>query len=219
MITNTKAEELTVLSDAISDYVSEKTVEELMDLKIKDDYHILSRGSPDSDIMIVWPRPDNSEVCWGERDNSHTSRACTGPDSYALRKAIINSFGKDDRVFYLNLVPFMSLGDIDYTKETILKMRWIYERAVEIVRPKLICIVGFDAFHTLIANCDKLKYWELVKDSTPLYSEEDCIYYLPLEHPKNTIEEEKIKTTKYTNSAFRKIYARKAIYTRENSNE
>jgi len=165
-------------------------------------HFILYEGNIDAKIMAVQMHPDRCEASWAINENTHTKYVCFGPAGNLLRRTIKRNKIPAEKVLYVNLVPFFPLGGTCFNKENIDNFRWILDRIIEIIEPKIMLSLGIDVFRAIIGDTDVQQFYKYIHTNTVL--DYNGISIIPLENPAKVDGDNSRRDTHFFES-FRRL--------------
>jgi len=178
-MTSEKITKLESLSEVIKDSFENYST----GCRIGSPHYILYAGNIDSKIMVVQTHPDNAELNWAMRHDTHKDYVCTGPGGHTFKSAAAKAgFNPDKDFVYVNIIPFYPMAGTMYPPAVVDKMLWIFQSLLEILQPKAIISLGYDAFNIIVGGEDKIVFEQIIGKVQPHSTHN----YLTLEDVENT---------------------------------
>lgn len=200
----TNLEQLQTLSDAISDQMEDK--EFGRSLGIEDDHHVLYSGNPESKILAVQMYPDKSELTFALRENIHNKYVFTGLYGSKFKEHAKNAgFDVYNDLFYTNIIPFYPMAGTDLSHKNIVRLIWIFDGIMNIIKPKIIITLGYNAFNVVRGgSVDQIKFKHILKSRKLIYPLNNNEYVIAPLSDENSKERSfySILNTLYINQSY-----------------
>lgn len=203
-----KTGQLEALNDRILETIGDYQNREY---RVADTHFITYAGNPTSNIAVVCMHPDRCELEWAKRENIHSKFVCFGPDNQLLRRtAEFAGFNIEQDLFFMNVVPFYSLGGDRYQEDAIKHFQWIFDEIIDIAKPEYLVLIGMDVFQAVVGEISRKQFLKLINSNSTIKL--DNFIIVPIEDTKEVLNNNTKK-----NGAFFKTLRR--LHVKANNQE
>jgi uracil-DNA glycosylase len=184
------------LLDGLSQAIEDCKGDYEENLEIASMHQILYAGNPEASIMVVQMHPNKEENFWAKHEDTHEKHILINSEAQKFRNAVKRSGYDLEKDFcFVNIIPFYPRAGQEYSPNTIMQLSWIFGGLFDIINPKIVVTLGYDALNTVVDGSISVpQYLHLIKKNNDIHADDSIdntwgileyenAYVVPMEHP------------------------------------